>query len=189
MAIVKQIPAETFNELAKGAGMITTTFTPSTPATLERKDILCATSGGVHITCVPTVKDNADGIDNAVLNMLEFQEITDYTVEMSFTCKTVNITMLGIAMGLSTESSGKLTPKHGMLTTADVKDIWLVVPQTDKKCFAACVKNAFSTGGLDLQTENDGTGSLTVTLKGMYSIKAQDTVPLECYIIEEGTPG
>lgn len=185
MAIVKQIPTETFNELAKGAGMLATTFTPNSPATLNPENILCATSGGVHVTCTPTLKDHADGIDNAKTGMLEFQEVTDYAVEMSFACKTVNVTMLGIAMGLTSNSGTKIAPKHGMLTKSDVKDIWLIVPQTDKKCFAACVKNAFSTGGLDFQTENDGTGSLNITLKGMYSIEAQDTVPLECYIIED----
>lgn len=185
MAIVKQIPAETFNELAKGAGMVATTFTPSTPGTLENENILCATSGGVNLKCTPTIKDHADGIDNAALNMLELQEVTGYTVEMSFTCKTVSITTLGIAMGLSTTSGTKLTPKHGMLTASDVRDLWLIVPQTEKKCFAACVKNAFSTGGLDLQTENNGTGSLNVALKGMYKMAEQDVVPLECYVIED----
>ena len=89
-------------------------------------------------------------------------------------------------MGLTSTSGTKITPKHGMLTASDVKDLWLIVPQTDKKCFAACIKNAFSSGGLDLQTENNGTGSLNITLKGMYKMAGQDTVPLECYIIEDG---
>lgn len=186
MAIVKQIPETTFQELAKGAGMVATTFTPSAPGTLENENILCATSGGVSLKCTPTMVDHADGIDNAPLGMLEMQEITDYAVEMSFTCKTVSITTLGIAMGLTSTSGTKIAPKHGMLTASDVKDLWLIVPQTDKKCFAACIKNAFSTGGLDLQTENNGTGSLNITLKGMYKMAGQDTVPLECYIIEDG---
>ena len=185
MAIVQQIPTDTFQNLAKGAGMLATTFTPSAPSTLEPTNILCATSGGVNLKCTPTMVDHADGIDNAPLNMLELQEITDYTVEMSFTCKTVSITTLGLAMGLSATSENNITPNHGMLTAEDVQDLWLIIPQTDKKCFAACIKNAFSTGGLDLQTENNGTGSLNVTLKGMYKMEEQDVVPLECYVIED----
>ena len=185
MAIVKQIPTDTFENLAKGAGMLATKFTPSAPGTLEPTNILCATSGGVNLKCTPTMVDHADGIDNAPLGMLEMQEVTDYAVEMSFTCKTVSITTLGLAMGLSNEETTKITPKHGMLTATDVQDLWLIIPQTDKKCFAACIKNAFSTGGMDLQTENNGTGSLNITLKGMYKMAEQNVVPLECYVIED----
>lgn len=187
MAIVNQIPADTFNNLAKGAGMLTKNFTPSAPATLEAGDVLCATNGGVHVTCVPTIVDHAEGIDNAKTGLLEMQEVTMYEVGMEFTAVSVTTDMLKMAMGkASVEGTNKVLPKHGMLTAADVRNLWLIVPQTDKKCFAACIKNAFSTGGLDLQTENNGTGSLNITLKGMYKIAEQDVVPLECYIIEDG---
>lgn len=186
MAIVKQIPTDTFENLAKGAGMLALNFTPSSPASLTAENILCATSGGNQLSCVPTIIDHAEGIDNAKTGMLEMQEVTGYEVTLSFACKTVNMTMLGIAMGLSSTSGTKIAPKHGMLTATDVRDLWLIVPQTNKKCFAACIKNAFSTGGLDMQTENDGNGSLNITLKGMYKMAEQDTVPLECYVIEDG---
>lgn len=185
MAIVNQIPTDTFENLAKGAGMILTTFTPESPSTIEPTNILCATSGGVKLGCVPTIVDHADGIDNAKLGLLEMQEVTGYEVTMGFTSKTVSITTLGVAMGLTETSGNKIAPKHGMLTAEDVKDLWYVVPQTDKKIYAAVVKNAFSTGGLDFQSENDGNGSLNISLKGMYVMAEQDKVPLECYVITE----
>lgn len=183
--IVNQIPSDTFENLAKGAGMIATEFTPETPSSFDPANILCATSGGVKLSCAPTTKDHADGIDNAKLGMLEMQEVTQYEVTMSTTCKTVSDATLGIAMGLTETSGSKMVPKHGMLTLENVRDLWYIVPQTDKKVFAACIKNAFSTGGLDFQSENEGNGSLNLTLRGMYTLSAQDTVPLECYVITE----
>lgn len=186
MAIVNQIPADTFENLAKGAGMITTDFTPSAPSSLSAEKILCATSGGVKLSCVPTIVDHADGIDNAKTGMLEMQEVTSYEATMSFTCKTVSAETLKIAIGLTNTSGNKITPKHGMVTASNVKDLWLIIPQTDKKVFAAVLRNSFSTGGLDFQSENEGNGSLNITLKGMYKMAAQDTVPLECYVITDG---
>lgn len=183
MAIVNQIPTDTFENLAKGAGMLAKTFTPSAPATLEPTNILCATTGGVHITCVPTMVDHADGIDNAKTGLLEMQEVTMYEVTMEFTAVSVTADMLKMAMGKAEISGTKVLPKHGTLTADDVTDLWYIVPQTDKKVFAACIKNAFSTGGLDFQSENEGNGQLSVSLKGMYTMDAQDTVPLECYVI------
>lgn len=184
MAIVNQIPADTFSNLAKGAGMLAKTFTPSAPATLEPTNILCATNGGVHITCAPTIVDHADGIDNAKTGMLEMQEVTMYEVTMEFTAVSVTTDMLKMAIGkVAAESDGKVLPSHGTLTADDVTDLWFIVPQTEKKVFAACIKNAFSTGGLDFQSENEGNGSLSMSLKGMYKMDAQDTVPLECYVI------
>lgn len=183
MAIVNQIPTDTFSNLAKGAGMLTKTFTPSAPATLDAEDVLCATNGGVHVTCVPTIVDHADGIDNAKTGLLEMQEVTMYEATMEFTAVSINADMLKMAMGKAEISGEKVLPKHGTLTAEDVTDLWLVVPQTDKKVFAACLKNAFSTGGIDFQTENEGNGALSISLKGMYKSDAQDVVPLECYVI------
>lgn len=183
MAIVNQIPTDTFSNLAKGAGMLAKTFTPSAPAKLEPTNILCATTGGVHITCVPTMVDHADGIDNAKTGLLEMQEVTMYEVTMEFTAVSVTADMLKMAMGKAEISGDKVLPKHGTLTATDVQDLWFIVPQTDKKVFAACIKNAFSTGGLDFQSENEGNGSLSMSLKGMYKMDEQDTVPLECYVI------
>ena len=184
MAIVNQIPVDTFNNLAKGAGMLAKTFTPTAPSTLEAANILCATNGGVHITCVPTIVDHAEGIDNAKTGLLEMQEVTMYEVGMEFTAVSVTTDMLKMAMGKAEISGTKVLPKHGTLTATDVQDLWYIVPQTDKKVFAACIKNAFSTGGLDFQSENEGNGALSVSLKGMYKTESQDVVPLECYVIE-----
>lgn len=184
MAIVNQIPVDTFNNLAKGAGMLAKKFTPTAPSTLEAANILCATNGGVHITCVPTIVDHAEGIDNAKTGLLEMQEVTMYEVTMEFTAVSVTPDMLKISIGKSETSGTKVLPKHGTLTADDVQDLWYVVPQTDKKVFAACIKNAFSTGGLDFQSENEGNGGLSISLKGMYKTESQDVVPLECYVIE-----
>lgn len=184
MAIVNQIPTDTFSNLAKGSGMLTKTFTPSAPATLEAENVLCATNGGVHVTCVPTIVDHAEGIDNAKTGLLEMQEVTMYEATMEFTAVSINTDMLKMAIGKVKAEDTKILPQHGTLTAEDVTDLWLVVPQTDKKVFAACIKNAFSTGGLDFQSENEGNGQLSVSLKGMYKTDSQDVVPLECYVIE-----
>lgn len=185
MAIVNQIPTDTFENLAKGAGMVTKTFTPESPATLEPTNILCATSGGVKLSCVPTIVDHADGIDNAKLGLLEMQEVTMYEATMEFSAVSITDEMLKIAMGKAEISGTKILPKHGTLAKENVSDLWYIVPQTDKKIFAACLKNSFSTGGLSFQSNNEGNGSIEISLKGMYAMDSQDTPPLECYVITE----
>ncbi len=192
--IINQIPVDTFESLAKGAGMVLTQFDTTLATPFDQSHLLATTTGGVNIFLKPITKDHAEGIDNAKEGMLELQEVTMYDAGMKFTTKTIKKETLSFALGFageevvsgdSVKSGTKIVPKHGMLSKSNVKEIWYVVPQTPTKVFSAVLKNAFSMDGLNFQSQNDGTGNLEISLKGMYSITAQDESPLECYVIEK----
>ena len=53
-----KIPQETFNELEVDAGVLLNAFDPATP-TITDAAIICATTGGINISCVPTFSDGA----------------------------------------------------------------------------------------------------------------------------------
>ena len=48
-----KIPENTFNELQMDAGILLKRFDPANP-TIQDADIVCATTGGVNPSCVPT---------------------------------------------------------------------------------------------------------------------------------------
>ena len=70
------------------------------------------------------------------------------------------------------------------LKTTDFTDVWWVGDLSDGGLVAICLKNALSTSGFSLQTTKNGKGQLSVTLSGHTSIKEQDTVPMEFYVVE-----
>lgn len=183
MAIVNQIPASTFNDLAKGAGMITEEFVPETP-TLTESQVLCATSGGVNAYMNQVETDHADGIDNAKPGMYELTEITRYDCGFKFDTVTINEKMLSLVIAKSEKSGNKIIAKHGMIIDTDVHTLWYVEPLGGGNVLAVKIMNALTDEGLNFQSENEGNGKITVSLKARYSIKAQETVPMEFYFIE-----
>ena len=58
------IPQSTFEELQMDAGVILTSFDPSTPDAPSDEDIVCATTGGINISCVTTYSDMGEAGDN-----------------------------------------------------------------------------------------------------------------------------
>ena len=51
-----ELPEDVMAALAVNAGVLLSDFDPSV-GTLDRKDIIGATSGGVNVTCVPEYED------------------------------------------------------------------------------------------------------------------------------------
>lgn len=63
------IPQSTFEELQLDAGVILKTFTPATPTAPKDEDIVCATTGGINVSCVPTYSDMGEDVDNCPVNV------------------------------------------------------------------------------------------------------------------------
>ena len=62
------IPQDTFEGLQLDAGILLSSFTPATGA-FDDGDIICATTGGINVTCVPTYSDMGEDVDNCPVNM------------------------------------------------------------------------------------------------------------------------
>jgi hypothetical protein len=178
-----KVSENTFKEIQLEAGLILNKFDPTGNAEVEDADIVCATTGGISITCKPTFTDYGADIDNVPDNMLEFKEVDGYECSIGFTALNASASVIKLALGAADAEGNKITPRFDM-TAADASDIWWVGERADGGFVACCLKNAMSTDGLTLKTTKKGKGQLSCTLTGHVSINAQDVVPMEFYVQE-----
>lgn len=177
-----QIPQNTFEGLQLDAGMLLTTFDPATGAAPKDEDIICATTGGITLSCVPVYSDMGEDVDNCPNNMLELMKLDSWECKMAFTSLGTSPESIRLALGAADVSaeSGKITPRADLKLT-DFSDVWWVGDRADGGMVAVCLKNALSTGGFSLKTTKNGKGQVSVELTGHVSLDAQDVVPMEFY--------
>ena len=183
MGMFTVIPQSTFEELQLDAGVLLNTFDPSTPAAPEDAAIICATTGGINASCVPTFSDMGEDVDNCPANMLELKKLESWECKLSFTALGTSPEAIKLALGaadIGSPDTTKVTPRRDLKQT-DFKDIWWVGDRADGGMVAICLKNALSTGGFTLQTTKNGKGQVSVELTGHVSIDAQDVMPMEFY--------
>ena len=186
MGMFTKVAENTFDELQVDAGVLLKSFDPTDPALVD-EDIICATTGGINPTCVPTYSEWAEDVDNAKNNMLEFKRLDGWECTLGFTALNVTPATIRMALGAADidADNGKITPRNELKDT-DFADVWWVGDRSDGGLVAIRLKNALSTAGFSLQTTKGGKGQVAVTLTGHYSVNAQDTVPMEFYV-SEGT--
>lgn len=69
MGAFTRIPADTFEQIQTEAGMLLYNFDPENPNSYKEEDIICPTTGGVTIRCVPTTSDMGEDVDNCPANI------------------------------------------------------------------------------------------------------------------------
>ena len=175
-----QIPQNTFEGMQLDAGMLLKTFDPATGAAPNDEDIICATTGGITVSCVPTYSDMGEDVDNCPNNMLELMKLDSWECKIAFTSLGTSPESIRLALGAADVADGKITPRADLQKT-DFSDIWWVGDRADGGLVAVCLKNALSTGGFSLKTSKNGKGQVSVELSGHVSIDAQDVVPMEFY--------
>lgn len=177
------IPQDTFESLQLDAGVMLKNFDPSSVKAPEDTDIICPTTGGITVSCVPTYSDLGDDVDNCPANMKELKHLDGWECKMSFTSLGTGVDSIKLALGAADVASNKVTPRRDLKQT-DFADIWWVGDRADGGCVAVQMKNALSTGGFSLKTTKSGKGQTTVELTGHVSIDAQDTMPMVFYSID-----
>ena len=184
------IPQDTFEGLQLDAGVLLKTFDPETGAAPKDEDIICATTGGINPSCVPTYSDFAEDVDNAPTNLMEFKHLDGWECKFGFTSLGTSAESIRLALGAADidPTTGKITPRRNVKLT-DFSDIWWVGDRADGGMVAIRLINALSTGGFSLQTTKNGKGQVSMELTGHVSIKNQDTMPMEFYSAktDEGT--
>ena len=178
-----KISETAFKEFQLEAGLILNTFDPATPDNVTDEHIVCATTGGVEISCKPTFTDYGADIDNVPNNMLELKEIDGWDCRLGFTALSVTAEAIRLSLGAADVAENKITPRAEKKNT-DAKDIWWVGDRADGGLVACRLINALSTEGLTLKTTKNGKGQLSCALTGHVSIKAQKVVPMEFYVME-----
>lgn len=183
------IPQDTFTGLQLDAGVLLKKFTPTAPDAPADEDIICATTGGINATCVPTYSDLGEDVDNCPVNMKELKHLDSWECKLSFTSLGMSANAIKLALGAadigatSASKQDTITPRRDLKQT-DFTDLWWVGDRADGGCVAIQIKNALSTGGFSLQTTKNGKGQLSVELTGHVSIDAQDTMPMVFYSLD-----
>ena len=181
-----KIPETTFQNLQLNAGVLLSSFNP-TSATVADESIIGATTGGVNFTATPTFSDYGEDIDNCPKNMKELKKLDSWEISLSGTYVTVDANAVKALVGAADVSGNKITPRNDLALT-DFTDIWWVGDYSDKNgetnggFVAIHMMNALSTGGFSVQSSDNGKGNFAFTYTAHYSMSAQDTVPFEVYV-------
>ena len=182
-----QIPTTAMEELQLNAGILLSSFTPSTA---EVSGIIGATTGGIKFSATPTYSDFGEDIDNCPKNMMELKRQDSIEVKIAGTFITISPTIakkLMAAADIGTTDQTKITPRND-LKTEDFADLWWVGDYSDKNgntnggFVAIHVMHALNTGGFQLQSGDKSKGQFAFEFTGHYSIDAQSVVPYEVYI-------
>ena len=176
------IPSNTFPGLQMDAGVLLKTFNPETGDAPKDEDIICATTGGINPTCVPTYSDLGEDVDNCPTNMKELKHLDGWECKMALTSLGMSPELIRMALGAAdiNATTGAIVPRRDLKQT-DFTDIWWVGDMANGGYAAIQLKNALSTAGFSLQTTKAGKGQVAVELTGHVSINDQDTMPMVFY--------
>lgn len=180
------IPQNAFDALQIDAGVLLKNFDPSNPVKPKDEDIICATSGGVNATCVPTFSDFGEDVDNVPVNLLEFKHLDSWECKFSATCLGTSPELIKLTLGaadIDSSDPSKVKPRRDVLRS-DFSSLWWVGDKANGGCVAIQLKNALSTGGFGLQSGKNAKGQVTLEITGHVSINAQDEVPMVFYSID-----
>ncbi len=181
-----KIPQSTFDEIQLDAGILVKNFDPANP-TVADADIICATTGGITVSCTPSFSDMGEDVDNVPNNMKEFKHLDGWDTKMSTSCLGTSPQAIKLALGcadIDGTDTTKIVPRMDLKQT-DFRDIWWVGDKANGGFVAVQLKNALATSGFSLQTTKNGKGTIGLELTGHVSIEAQKEVPMVFYSVDE----
>ena len=183
MGKFSKIPANTFDALQLDAGVLLKRFDPEHPD-FDTADIICATTGGINPTCVPTYSDWGEDVDNVKNQLMEFNHLDGWTCAISTTGLGTSPELIKMALGAADiDGTTKIVPRS-TVELNDYRDLWWVGDKANGGFVAIKLKNALSTGGFSLQTTKNGKGQVALTITGFVSIETQDEVPMDFYSVD-----
>lgn len=185
------VAPDAFKKLQLNAGVLLSDFDPVV-GIIDREKIIAATGGGVSFTATPEFTDFGEDIDNVPANTMELKRIDSVTTTMSGTAKTVDTATAKRFMAAADydQSTGKLVPRAD-LAISDFDDLWWVGDYSDVNTgdsagfIAVHLLNALSTGGFQIQSNDNGKGDFAFEFTGHYSLNDTTLVPYEVYISGE----
>ena len=182
------IPENTFDSLQTDAGVLLKTFDPETGAAPNDEDIICATTGGINPSCVPTYSDYGEDVDNCPNNMKELKHLDGWECKLGFTSLGTSAESIRLSLGAADidSTTGAIKPRSSIKQT-DFTDLWWVGDKANGGFLAVQLKNALSTGGFSLQTTKNGKGQVSMEITGHVSIKDQSVVPMVFYSQDPAT--
>lgn len=178
------IPKNTFDALQMDAGVLLKNFNPDNPVAPKDEDIICATTGGINPSCVPTYSDFGEDVDNVPLNMMELKHLDSWECKIATTGLGTSAELIHLALGAADIVDGNKVVPRAAIKLTDFTDLWWVGDKANGGCVAIQLKNALSTGGFSLQTTKNAKGTVALEITGHVSINAQKEVPMVFYSID-----
>lgn len=178
------IPENTFNALQLDAGVLLKRFNPANPVAPADEDIICATTGGITPSCVPTFSDLGEDVDNVANNMKELKHLDGWNCSIAATSLGTSPELIKLSLGCADIQNDNAIIPRASLSQSDFSDIWWVGDRADGGCVAIQLKNALSTGGFSLKTTKNAKGQIALTITGHVSINNQSEVPMKFYSID-----
>lgn len=201
-----QVAADAFQKIQLNAGVLLTDFDPTSlpSASTLKSNIFAATSGGVSFSTNAEYVDFGEDIDNVPPNTKQLKRLQSVNPVMSGTLKTVSTTTCKALMAAADVSGNKITPRATLVDDDFIDDLWWVGDYSDINVDKAAtgtggtagtagymaihMMNVLSTGGLQLQSNDDGKGDFAFELTAHYDINDIDTLPYEVYIAAGTNP-
>jgi len=177
------IPTSAFEGLQLDAGVLLKRFNPANPVAPADADIICATTGGIQVSCSPEYEDLGEDVDNVPLNMKEYKKLRSWNCTFSTTSLGTTPELIRLSLGaadIDESNTARIVPRRDLLQT-DFSDLWWVGDKADGGFVAVRIMNALATDGFSLQTTKNGKGQIGLTITGHVSINAQTVVPMEFY--------
>lgn len=188
MGYTNVLPSDIRENIANRPGVLTSNFDFENPYQKPTDtDIIGVTSGGINPVCEPQTEDLFSDVDNAPDNTKEGLVINGYNCSMSFTNITFNKKNIAWALSSSdttTRADGitHIKPRVDVKMT-DFKDIFWSIDKLGGGLIVIKLSNAWSTGGLNIQSQRTGKATSQTTLTGYVSAEDVENVPFDIYII------
>ena len=190
-----QLPADVFKHVQMNAGVMLSEFDPAV-GTVDRDKIIGATSGGNTFEAKPNFTDLGDDIDNCPKNTKQLKKIESVEVTASGDMVSADTDAFKMLMASATVTTTggvtKLTPTME-LTDADFHAVWLVGDYSDVNTgadagfLAIHLKDALSTGGFKLKTDDKKKGTFSYEFTAHIDLVNPEELPYEIYVKQGGT--
>ena len=117
MGMFTVIPQDTFEAMQLDAGVLLKTFNPEVVAAPLDENIICATTGGIAVSCVPTYSDLGEDVDNCPVNMKELKHLDSWACSISTTGLGTSPELIKLALGaadIGTTNTSMITPRKDL---------------------------------------------------------------------------
>ena len=181
-----QVKYDAFKEIQVEAGVILKKFNPANPV-IDRKDIICVTSGGITITAQPEFSDYFEDVDNVPNNTKEGKQVDNWNCTFAATALDTSAESIKLELGVADidgNDDTRITPRKDILLSDCIDSLWWVGDRADGGFVAVQILNVLSTDGFSLKTTKNGKGTTDITLTGHFSLDSVDTVPMNFYVVE-----
>ena len=190
MSRYEKLPTDGFKHMTFGAGIVTSTFEPSTGA-IDPTNILFATKGGNALAVTREMIDMGADLDNCPEGTKQLQKAKPYQINLTGTGVDINKEILGRMLSIkdSTVSPGiDKIELSNLIDLTEYKDIWLVLNyseyngETKGGFMAVHLLNTLSVDGFNATFKKDANGEFPYKFQAFYDMENIDAVPVEFYL-------